>query len=378
MIPYIITFGLSYMFCFVAEDSLHKYRYMEARIFFFFAVLVVAILAGCRDVSVGPDTISYTTYFFDYIRKSFYDFESLFLFYALAYEPGFIVFVYALSEIFNDSHWLLFWSAMIIYGFSLKTILKYKNQCSVSLVWILFLTLTCTEAFNIIRQYMAMAIGMYAFTYAMDRKYKMFFFWFFIAVSFHYGALIYIPIYLIYQYLNGKDIAVKALVVISVVLLFLILLPKMIGIGDFGLIGMKMGYYANDGDFLFQVNPFLTRLLFIILIMCWRRLFIDGEKQPYYYMFERNNEGEFFILLLVVELILSQARGINVVFYRFTSLLVLFKFIAYSRMVCLLSRNNKYIMQMIMLGYISITFVYWVVILNSGIYPYTSKLLGIE
>lgn len=375
MLPYIITFGLSYIFCLIAEDNSHKYRPRSARLFFFLAVLVVSILAGCRDISVGPDTISYTTYFFDHIGTNFTDFKSCLLFYTQAYEPGFVIFEYVLSRIFSDSHWMLFWAAMIIYGFSLKSILKYKNQCSVSLVWILFLALTCTEVFNIIRQYMAMAIGMYGFTYAMERKYKRFIVLIIIAMSFHYGALIFIPIYFIYLYLKNKGIPI--LIVVGAVMA-LIALPRLTGLSSMGFIGMKVERYISDEGFQFQINPFLVRLPFLIYILFQRRFFVNGEKEPYYQMFERKQEGEFFVLLLIIELIFSQARGINTILYRFTSFFVFFKFIAYSRIVCLQKGTNRMVMKTILWIYIGIIFVYWVAIVDSGIYPYTSEILGIR
>jgi len=375
MLPYIITFGLSGIFCLIAEDNSHKYRPRTARLFFFLAVLVASILAGCRDISVGPDTISYTTYFFDHIGTNFTNFKSCFLFYTQTYEPGFVIFEYVLSRIFSDSHWMLFWAAMIIYGFSLKSILKYKNQCSVSLVWILFLALTCTEVFNIIRQYMAMAIGMYGFTYAMERKYKRFIVLIIIAMSFHYGALIFIPIYYIYLYLKNKGIPI--LIVVGAVMA-LIALPRLTGLSSMGFIGMKVERYISDEGFQFQINPFLIRLPFLIYILFQRRLFVNGEKEPYYQIFERKHEGEFFVLLLIIELIFSQARGINTILYRFTSFFVFFKFIAYSRIVCLQKGTNRIVMKTILWIYIGIIFVYWVAIVNSGIYPYTSELLWIR
>lgn len=378
MLPYIITFGISYSFCAVAEYNLRRNRKKRATLFLLFSVLVVSILAGCRDINIGSDTISYTTYFFDYVGLNFSDFRSYFHFYALSYEPGFVVFEFVLSQLFNDSHWLLFWAAMVIYGFTLKSLLKYKDQCSVSLVWILFLALTCTEAFNIIRQYMAMAVGMYGFTYAMEKKYKRFIAWTVLAMSFHYGALIYILIYFIYLYLQNRGTGIKPVVVVFATIFALLIFPKVTGLFNIGLISMKVSQYTNEDGFSFQINPFLIRLPFLIYILLRRRLFINGEREPNFHRFEHNHEGGFFLVLLIVELILSQARGINTILYRFTSFLVFFKFIAYSRIVCLQKGANRLAMQVVMWIYMAIIFVYWVAVLNSAhVYPYTSEILGI-
>lgn len=378
MLPYITTFGISYILCSMAEYSLHRNRKRRAALLFFLAVLVVSLLAGCRDISVGADTISYTTHFFDYIIESSADFSSCFLFFTQAYEPGFVVFEYIFSQIFNDSHWLLFWVAMIIYGFTLKSLLKYKNQCSVSFVWILFLTLTCTEAFNIIRQYMAMAIGMYGFTCAMEKKYKRFIVWIVLAMSFHYGALIYIFIYLIYLFMKNKGVGVKPVVIVLSTIFALLLLPEVTKLFNFGLISMKIAQYTTGGEYSFQANPFLIRLPYLVFILFWGRLFINGERGPNLHMFERKGEGEFFIMLLIIELIFSQARGINVALYRFTSFLVFFKLIAYSRIVYLQKGINRMVLQAITWIYMGIILVYWVAVLDSGrTYPYTSEILGI-
>jgi hypothetical protein len=222
---------------------------------------------------------------------------------------------------------------------------------------------------------MAMAIGMYGFTYAMERKYKRFIVLIIIAMSFHYGALIFIPIYYIYLYLKNKGIPI--LIVVGAVMA-LIALPRLTGLSSMGFIGMKVERYISDEGFQFQINPFLIRLPFLIYILFQRRLFVNGEKEPYYQIFERKHEGEFFVLLLIIELIFSQARGINTILYRFTSFFVFFKFIAYSRIVCLQKGTNRIVMKTILWIYIGIIFVYWVAIVNSGIYPYTSELLWIR
>ena len=44
MLPYIITFGLSGIFCLIAEDNSHKYRPRTARLFFFLAVFRLSVI----------------------------------------------------------------------------------------------------------------------------------------------------------------------------------------------------------------------------------------------------------------------------------------------------------------------------------------------
>ena len=64
MAPYLFTFSISLYCCVIGEKQLkHGNKYI-AKTMLFFAVLVVAILAGVRDYSIGTDIATYGNYEF--------------------------------------------------------------------------------------------------------------------------------------------------------------------------------------------------------------------------------------------------------------------------------------------------------------------------
>lgn len=353
-----------------------------ARILLVLSVLVVAILAGLRDAEVGSDTISYTTHYIEYGRR-FRTLKSFMKFFGSAYEPGFNLFGYVIGTVFHhSSNWFMFWCAVVIYGFTLKTFYYYRNNCSMSMAWLFFLMLNCTEALNITRNYMALAIAAYAWCAVFDKHFKKFAVFTVIAMTFHVSAAFNFILYLIYKGLQKKNtfgfkIAVTAAAItgcFSYAYLFRIL-------SVFSFIGQKVDGFTDYTSFHLQINPLLIRLPFLILILLHRRKFCnsnliktDGNSE------EIDVFGDFCFLIIIIELILSQMRAFGTTLYRIITYMAVLKYVSYSKVLDLSSfRINRTFMRFLAYAYIIVVFVYWVGILDSGhIYPYQSAILGIK
>ena len=377
MAIYLGVFFLSYIFCLCGEKLKRKNeKSSAANLFLIISVLLVAILAGLRDISVGSDTISYTTYYIEYGSK--FTFKEFMSFFGQVYEPGFNVFGYIIGVLFHhNSNWFMFWCSLVIYGFTMKTFCYYKNKCSISMAWLFFLMLNCTEALNITRHYMAMAIAVYAFCFVFENKKRAFVIFTFIAMSFHVTAVCNFALFFVYQGLKKKDTQAFKLLVLAITILLCVsynYIFELLAVFDF--LKEKLAFYAQGRAFSFQLNPFLIRLPFLLLILFHKQNF--GRKVIRTNLEEKDKIfGDFCFLVVIIEMILAQLRGIDVTLYRLTTYAMSIRYVSYSRILDISSyRANRLAAHLMAYGYMIIVFLYWVVILNSAsIYPYKSAIL---
>lgn len=381
MTIYLLTFFFSYVLCLWGEIWIKNNRHIKvARFLLFISVVCVSLMAGLRENSIGSDTISYTTYYIEYGSR-FYTLKDFMNFFVV-YEPGFNVFSYFIGTLFNhSSHWFLFWCAMIIYGFTMKTFYYYRNNCSMSMAWLFFLMVNCTEALNITRNYMALALAAYAFCFVFDENSKKFLMLTIIAMTFHLSAAFNFVLFLLYKGLRQFNTRWYKILVVMGTIITLFMYPYIFRmLSAFSFVGAKTEGYLYFTEFSIQWNPLLIRLPFFFLILLNKKNFCESHPVKTDGKYSgRDVFGDFCFLVVIIELILSQLRGFSVTLYRFTLYVAVLKYVSYSRALDLSRfRVNRVFTHVIAYAYMIIVFIYWVVILNSGhIYPYVSEILGI-
>lgn len=391
MAIYLGTFFLSFLLCWCGEKIIkHHPNKGIGKMLLVLSVLLVSILAGLRDKIIGSDTFAYTTYFAEWARR-FHSFRDFMKFYSTAYEPGFNLFGFIITKIFNyNYHWFLFCCALVIYGFIMRTFYYYSSICSLSMAWMLFLMLNCTEALNITRQYMAMAIAIYAFIYAYENKNGRFFLWTLIAMSFHVSAVINFFIFYVYKRIKKNNTRIFKLTIALILVVALLLTTVVFRIlALFPFIASKIAGMGLT-EFSFQLNPFLIRLPFLVLLLVDRGRFDDmrddsGEVNLSCYVPIKGtivpdcSLGEFFIFMVVMEMIVAQFRMVSDTLYRLVVFFMAVRYVSYSRVVNVSPLiGNRTILKIFTYIFMIVVFVYWTVILKSAnIYPYTSEILGI-
>lgn len=391
MAIYLGTFFLSFLLCWAGEKIIKQSPNKNLGIIFLIlSVLVVCILAGLRDKTVGSDTFAYTTYFVEWAKK-FHSFRGFMKFYNTAYEPGFNLFGFVIAKIFNyNYHWFLFCCALVIYGFVMRTFYYYSSICSMSMAWMFFLMLNCTEALNITRQYMALAIATYAFIFAYENKNRNFFLWTLIAISFHVSAVINFFVFFVYKRMK-KNNTRRFKIITTTILVASILLANVIFrlLSIIPFISTKIAGMISTG-FDFQMNPFLIRLPFLILLLVDRLRFDDmrnnsGRVNATCYtplkgtIVPDASLGEFFIFMTFMEMIVAQYRMVSESLYRLVVFFMAVRYVSYSRIVNVSPlTGNRTILKIFSYIFMFVVFVYWTAGINSGlIYPYTSEILGI-
>lgn len=160
-------------------------------------ILLIAIIpilvVGCRYY-VGTDYESYQYLFKIYSQKNF--FEILFDF--DRYEPG-IRIMLALTK--SDVTGRLFFIAFstFTYGISMYTIIHSKYIENKPIAVFVFLILYLAPSCNIIRQCIAIPILMLSINYIFEKKKFKFFLLVLLATLFHYYAIVFLPMYLLFD-----------------------------------------------------------------------------------------------------------------------------------------------------------------------------------
>lgn len=374
MATYFITFILSTVSVYLGEKSRRKNKKYYF-VFFFIAVLIVAFIAGVRDLNIGTDVYTYGEWEFraakergsitQYLtRKS--DIE---LFYR--------VFVYLISCFVNNSHWLYFFTGLFIYGFTLSGLNYYCKKIPMAFAWLIYLLLFYGDTLNIMRQFMAISLMFWGTKYAIKQQYKKYIVIFSVAFLFHNTAIISLGIYWIYRYLQKNDSMYKrAVIVIGAMGVLLLYGYFLKALSVLGVINERFVRYLN-ADFFFQINPIMVRIPFILLIGLAFNAFYKN-KSKLMMPLDGKFEGDFLLIVLILEMFAAEMRAVIPTLYRLSYFFYGYKVIAYARLLIVFKKNSRLIAGIGILIFLVIWWIYGNAIQgNNEIYPYSSQILGI-
>ena len=288
--------------------------------FLFISFLCLFLLSGLRRYDVGTDTLQFISSYEVYAQYGIevVNFDQI-------YEPGYMLYMWALSRISDNPRLLLLISAAItnlsIICFIGKYSKNYFLSCLISILSCQFLVSMC-----MLRQFLAISIVLFGFKYLLSKKYFKFSAIVLLSATFHYFSLLFFALIFIHEV---KRIPKYVHVVSGVlfVLLF-ICLPQ--------IIIFLLTNISNYTDYL----PYLTstgeldgvlRLPPMLLVFCALMLPLALNYRVWYdnnsVLVGSGTNWKFlhkvFILLLAL-IILSARFGLFTrVYYYFTIFLVL-------------------------------------------------------
>ena len=411
MIPYYITFLISCLFCYVGEQYLCKsgktFQVAEADNFwakkhviafditlhgkhilsstkrkklqisksFFYlslSVLTVSILAGLRDYSIGTDIMAYGNdlfYRFDNGAPLFQTIQRI-----TKIEPLYLTLCWISALLGTSPHMLYFLTGLIIYGFVMAGLVHYSDEFPLTLSWLGFLCLLYGNTYNAMRQSLALAIGFWSLHFLKDGKTIKFFLGVVVASFFHTTAIIYIAIYALSLILktNNKPY-IKVLMIAGVILAMYSFNELLTLFINFGIFNAKMErYLIKDIDAAFSLNAILIRLPFLFLILLDFKSFIKPKFNKMK-AFERANKGDFYLLMVLMELMTTLMTVFVSTLYRIALYFVMFRCMSYAR-ICKVDKimNNRIFKCAFLIIYLLIVFIYQNQIKGDNqIYPYT-------
>ena len=166
----------------IAVGLAHRADKKNKRIYITFAALVLTLVAGLRAATVGIDTPQYTKYF-GLIAEG-----KLNLVYGL--EDSFIFICGLLLKIWNNANFLYTVFALITNLLIFRRLWDFKGQVSLAWSVAVYCGMFYFMTFNIMRQFVAVAIIFYATKYIAQRKYIKFLLFVAIAFLFHKSAIL--------------------------------------------------------------------------------------------------------------------------------------------------------------------------------------------
>lgn len=183
-----------------------------------------AILAGLRNVAVGPDTYAYYMQFLQVedmplsaVWKNLIDYYVN----GIGKDAGFPVLLKLFQYIFPSFRFFLIIVAIVFYSgaaYIIRTNTQTITQAFLSVV--LFITLFQVYAFSAIRQDLALGCVMWSYKCIKERHLVLFVCLIFLASTVHKSVLIFLPYYWIATLKNVKTLLLIAIITIPLLFVF--------------------------------------------------------------------------------------------------------------------------------------------------------------
>lgn len=369
---YILSFFSS---CLLIKISYLVNKKILKKVFIILAFLIPCILAGLRKETIGTDLQVYVKPMFQFAidSKNFQEFLSKTWinkvtgtrWFITDVEIGFSLFLYLITKIFKSFQVLLFLFQLVIITLIYKGLKFFKNQyLYLSMLTYYFLYYVVT--FNIIRQYLAIAIIFYGLKFLIERKYRYYILLNILALFFHKSAIIGLAILLLYSISDNNRIKlfflkikiknkIKIVILISILVLILFQLEFITNILQS--VGLEKYKSYLKGEYSFLPKQFLLRIPFVCLI------FTEYKKN------KENRIYLFALLLNIIDLFLSQLGSVTPNSWRIAQYFSIYNIIFYP-MVCD-SGKYKIFKKLFLISYLVFYFSYTILILgNHEVYPY--------
>lgn len=193
---YFVTFFLVMITSILAENTSNKYIYtyngmkkIYNKFFVIITSMILIIVAGLRW-RIGTDYWQYTRNYYRLYREISWSQMNI------LDEPGIIIISKISNFIYDDPATMFFLASLLTIGLFMITISKYSNDYTFSILLFVF-SGVWHGSFNIVRQYIAVAIIFAGHNYIIKKNIYKFFGVVFLASLFHISALSMLILYFI-------------------------------------------------------------------------------------------------------------------------------------------------------------------------------------
>ena len=274
MIVYLIIFIISFIFGKIAEINKEKNKI----IFFTFsllAILVPSLMAGIRASGIGTDTKVYIDWIFKSNVHSKNISDALLFIQVSHIETLYCLTNYLVSRFTNNLSVLYFTLEFIFLGISYSACVKLSKKINISFSYsyLILLLLFFNKSLNLCRQSLAMSICLYSVIFIITRKCKKFFIAMLIEIGFHKSAVLFIPLYFIYNIVTNnskKNTLIKIMIICLLLFSAIFFKSIVICFVNYGIISAKyLNYvyiYGNQNNVkLIEISSqFIVLLLTLI------------------------------------------------------------------------------------------------------------------
>ena len=181
-----------YLFVFALCLFLNSLSSRKKPWFLFLSCLILSVVAGFRDKTVGTDTMLYPPTYQEAAKYIHSIYDLLIYEDATHLDRGFLL-VYCVSSWIGNQYWIgLFFIELIITCFSFAGFFRLSRYFNGGLFFFTyaFLFLVFNYSMNAMRQECAISIAFFAFTYLWEKRWIPYICWTFVAYTFHSSALV--------------------------------------------------------------------------------------------------------------------------------------------------------------------------------------------
>ena len=263
---YFLIFLVAIHFSFLAEKHRHKNKFI-VKLFLGLTIVLLACVAGFRDITVGTDTADYPFYTFEGVKNTRTISDALFSV-TSSIEPLYVILAYSCRNWLGlEFNGFLFICHLIMYsGFWVGA---YRMK--ITPLWafsFLFLFLLYNTSVSMNRQYISLGITFLATSYLMEKRIYYFLILSVIAFFFHKTALFSLLLIPILYFDKRMYNWVAILISCGVYVLFFFIIDYISGVDLFS----KYETYANGQyESFFSVSEFVIRIAFIASFLYLRK-----------------------------------------------------------------------------------------------------------
>lgn len=274
MVPYIITALIPILIYYpFNKDFQGLKKETNKKTYIFICGFLIFLFLAVRSRFVGSTD---TQHYYDVMSKAikakkwdnFYD--------PNLYEAGFQFFVFLLSRVFKDPQWIIVISTAIYVGAICYFIYKNSDDATLSIVMYICLGLM-TFQMQGMRQAIAMALCLFAYECAKNKKIIPFILWCALATSIHRTAIVFLVVYpvvqLKYNYINLTILFIGSILV-------LLLSNSIVALGNF----IFDEHYTN----LAEAGGYIATLIYILILLFYmlfaERIIMDKQSVGIFYV----------------------------------------------------------------------------------------------
>ncbi len=360
-----------YLLCYLSVGLLlynfENKKQKNQKLVIFICIMMLSLLAGFRNVSVGTDVgiyangvyltaskVSSIKELFDYLFHSslhtINEIESAYLF---------VSFIGA--KIFRSLFGPLFLTSLIINTGVFIGLYRIKEHLSYSTAIMVYCFMLYQNTYNLMRQWMAMAIIIYGIKYIYDRKLIKYVITVLIAMLFHRSAFIGISLYLIALYMEKpRNFSRQAVVVVGTVLGIVFFQPIVMALTSSGILTTKYLKYSVGNS----VSLFWQELAVRVPAIAMCAVLYKPLKKS-------DEHHAFWFIIMFIEAAISQLHSVADIATRISGYFVVSRIIEMSLACKIGDQKHRMIAKSLVAAYIILYWFVMYIFLGYGdTYPY--------
>lgn len=293
-----------YLICYAVigflMTNIDKYGSKFNKVLLFLSIAILTLLAAFRSDTMGVDVRGYAL-------SSFKAAEKALGFGGLKYymnqgttEWGYKLLAYVCTKVFHNLNGVLFGTALLTNGGVIIGLYRVRKHIPLTLATLAYCFLFYQETYNMMRQWIAMAIIVFGIIYIYERKPLKFCLTVAVATLFHTSAILAILLYIVVQFIRKRNNIKWQILIILITLFCVINIGALMEyIVDQGWLKERYLYYVTGEALTYSWQMAIVRIPPIALSFV---LYRDMNR--------KDELHKVWFLFLVIDLIVSQLHSV--------------------------------------------------------------------